>query len=70
MLETAEKLSMTKSVSTSDDGRMICKRISRPGTKFKTKVCAPAEDWAARAAEDQQAVGTIQREGGAPGVGN
>lgn len=67
--EVSEKLSQTDRTTKSEDGRMICKRTQTVGSKFNKKVCATADEWAARAEADKQTVGKIQRSAG-PGTSN
>lgn len=41
--------------------KMICKRSKATGTRLKNKrVCAPASEWAQRAAHDQEEVNRLQ----------
>lgn len=67
--ELSEDLTQTRTTMKSEDGRMICKRTTVVGSNFKRKVCATADEWAARAAEDKKTVEGIQRSAG-PGVSN
>ena len=67
--EVSENLTQTKRTMKSEDGKMICKRTTVVGSKFNKKVCATAEDWAARAEADRKTTETIQRSAG-PGTSN
>jgi len=65
----ADELTQTNRTAKSADGEVICKRITTVGSKFHRKVCATADEWAARAAADQKTTSDIQRSAG-PGVTN
>ena len=67
--EVADKLTQTKRTAKSEDGRMICKRTQATGSKFNKKVCATAEEWALRSAQDKKTTEDIQRRA-STGVGN
>lgn len=67
--EVSEDLSQTKRTMKSEDGKMICKRTTVVGSKFNKKVCATADEWAARAEADKKTTAGIQRSAG-PGTSN
>ena len=65
----ADQLTQTKRTAKSEDGKMICKRTQAIGSKFNKKVCATADEWALRAAQDKKTTEEIQRSAG-PGRSN
>jgi len=67
--EVADQLTQTKRTAKSEDGKLICKRTATVGSRFHKKVCATADEWAARAAADRKTTEGIQRSAG-PGVSN
>jgi len=70
MKKVADTLSQTNTTAKSEDGKIICKRTSVVGSNFKRKICATADEWEARAAEDRKKVGNMQRRGAGPGTNN
>lgn len=68
---TATTVTTAKVSETETDGsRRICKSTTVVGSKFRKKVCATADEWAARQQEDQKTTEDIQRSGANPGVTN
>lgn len=70
MKKMADTLTSTNTTIRSEDGKLICKRTSVVGSNFKRKICATADEWEARAAEDRKTVGDLQRRGSGPGTNN
>ena len=67
--DITDNLTQTNRTEKSADGEVICKRTTSVGSRFHKKVCATADEWAARAAADKKTTSEIQRSAG-PGVSN